>query len=81
MILRNAREAVRFAHLVIAAILAVCLYTPWGEDPATIWLVRVAIIPTMTLTGLWLWQYGRLRHRLRRWRKSVAAKATGGATS
>jgi hypothetical protein len=50
----------RVLHLVSAVALAVLIYPGWGDDDSTLTLLRIVVIPALTITGAFLW-VGRVR--------------------
>ncbi len=64
------RRALRTGHLVVGAILVVYVYSPFHADPLFTGLIRYLAVPAVALSGIAMWQQGRLS----RWRarRSVA---------
>ena len=62
---KTTRTILRWMHLLVGFPIGVFVDTPARENDAFVLLMQVAVIPAVTLTGLWMWQQGRIR-RLRR---------------
>jgi len=64
------RNALRWPHIGLGAVIVgTYLYSPWGEAPAFRALVLWVAFPALGLSGLALWQWGRIVRLLGR-RKS-----------
>ena len=63
---RRARQAIRILHLAIGVALGLLVYLPvsWSGGLRTV--LMVAGLPVAVLSGVWLWQQGRLRRLLGR---------------
>jgi hypothetical protein len=57
------RRAQRRVHLLAGAVLAAYVYAPLG--PELEYIVRLAIFPSLTVTGIAMWQTARIRRVLR----------------
>lgn len=59
------RQTFRWLHIAAAAIIGTYLYSPWSANPAfaavTLWIV----FPAMALSGVAMWQQGRLARLFR----------------
>lgn len=55
------RTTLRWVHLSAAALIGVSVYSPWISDPVFAAALKFAVFPSLTLTGLVLWQQARLR--------------------
>ena len=56
---RRVRSPLRYAHLAAGVAVAVVLYSPLVDNDAVLWVTRLALVPIMVLTGLWLWAQSR----------------------
>lgn len=58
---RRTRQAIRVLHLAIGVALGLLVYLPvsWSGGLKTV--LMVAGLPLAVLSGVWLWQQGRLR--------------------
>ena len=57
------RNILRWAHLIGALLIGTYIYSPLSE---LLWfqlLMQVAVIPILTLTGLWMWKPQWFRYR------------------
>ncbi len=64
------RRMLRIGHLVLGAILVIYLYAPFHADPLFTDIIRYLVVPALAVSGMAMWQQGRLS----RWsaRRSVA---------
>jgi archaellum biogenesis protein FlaJ (TadC family) len=78
---KQIRDLQRITHLVAALVLVLYVYLPLGSMPLlTTTVVQFGVLPLLAATGLLMWQWTRLRKRLRNflgstampWRKRVA---------
>ena len=61
------RSVLRWTHIMLGAVIVgTYLYSPWGEVPAFRALVLWVAFPALGLSGLMLWQWGRLARLLGR---------------
>ena len=72
------RVLLRYLHLAISILLALYIYSPLGADPVFAALVRFGACPVVIITGVWMWQQGRI-NRLRRSSRTAAGAALAGA--
>jgi hypothetical protein len=70
------RSALRVGHLALAATLGLYVYSPLAAVPAVELAVQAVVFPALALSGMLLWQGGRLRARLRR--RADAGEDRGG---
>jgi hypothetical protein len=66
------RRAQRAAHLIAALVIVAYVYGPLGDTSAGQLLVKVIVVPVLAVSGVAMWQMGRIRRALR------ARKAAGG---
>jgi len=64
--MNTARSRVRLAHLGIAAFTAGVVYSPAFDPESVRTLLRVAVVPGLTLSGAALWALPKLRRLARR---------------
>jgi uncharacterized protein (DUF2141 family) len=57
----NTRNAMRWVHIGIGAIIVAYVYSPWGSLPLFQLAVQAIVLPTVILSGLWLWKGHLLR--------------------
>lgn len=60
------RTILRWTHLLTGFLIGVFVYTPAHDNDAFVLLMQAAILPAVTLTGVWMWQQARLRRLFRR---------------
>jgi hypothetical protein len=58
------RSTHRLAHLLLAATLGAFVYSPLRTEPTAVLAVQAVLFPLLAVSGLVLWQGGRLG----RWR-------------
>lgn len=54
------RTILRWGHIAAAAVIGTYLYSPWGNDPAFTALIAYGVFPAMAVSGLLMWQQGRV---------------------
>ena len=59
------RSRQRLAHILLATLLGVYLYSPLADMPLAELAVQVVVFPAVALSGVLMWQGHRLRARLR----------------
>lgn len=66
MSIRTQRTLLRTLHLVFGAMMGAVIYLPseW-TDPLRL-ILGIVVVPAVTITGVWMWQQGRIRKALRR---------------
>lgn len=74
------RSILRWAHVGEAAFLSAYLYSPLHADPIWTAVARYLVFPLAGLSGVWMWQQGRvarwtLRSGERRPNRALAAHA------
>jgi len=60
------RRALRWTHIVTAAVLGTFLYSPLAADPVFAAVTKFFAFPVMVLTGVAMWQQGRLARLAKR---------------
>lgn len=61
MTARGLRNALRLLHITMAGLVGTYIYSPWGTDPAFTLAVKIGLLPILSLSGLIMWQQGRLQ--------------------
>lgn len=59
------RHTLRWVHIVTAALIGTYLYSPWSANPVFAAVTLYGVFPLMGLTGIAMWQQGRLARLLR----------------
>lgn len=54
------RRTLRWTHIATSAFIGTYLYSPWSSDPVFAATTLYGVFPLMGLTGLAMWQQGRL---------------------
>jgi hypothetical protein len=67
------RSLLRWAHIVEGAFLGVYIFSPLHADPLWTDIARYVIFPLAGLSGLWMWQQGRIA----RWMRQYGMAASG----
>jgi hypothetical protein len=64
------RRALRLSHIAVGVLLSIYVYSPLHADPLLTDIIRYLAIPAVVLSGVAMWQQGRIS----RWtaRRSVA---------
>ena len=68
----NQRIFSRLLHLLAAAALGTFIYSPWRNNPTFYFVMSYGVFPFLALTGLWMWQFPRIKKLF----KSAAASST-----
>ena len=59
------RKVLRWGHMAASLVLGAYLYSPWSADPVFAAIVHYAVFPLMALSGLWMWNQGRIARLFR----------------
>lgn len=59
------RRTLRWTHIATSAVIGTYLYSPWSSDPVFAAITLYGVFPLMGLTGLAMWQQGRLARWLK----------------
>jgi hypothetical protein len=59
------RRSLRWLHIATAAIIGTYLYSPWSANAAFAAVTLWVVFPLMALSGVAMWQQGRLARLLR----------------
>jgi hypothetical protein len=71
---RKQRQAQRAAHLVAAGLLLAYVYAPLDAELEDV--VRFVVFPALVITGIGMWQSGRMRRALRARRHASSQPGT-----
>ena len=63
---RQVRRRQRLAHLLTGVLLVLYVYAAPAMDSGVTLAVRLVVMPVLVISGLLLWQWPRVRSRLRR---------------
>jgi hypothetical protein len=55
------RTLLRWVHLLGAAAIGTYVYAPWRDVAALTLLLQLVVLPSLTLSGLWMWKGHLLR--------------------
>ena len=59
------RRTLRWTHIATSAVVGTYLYSPWSADPVFSAITLYGVFPLMGLTGLAMWQQGRIARWLK----------------
>ena len=62
---KQLRVVMRWLHIIGGAIIATYIYSPWTDDPVFSLVVQVVVIPALIISGIVMWQQGRIMKWLR----------------
>jgi len=51
------RSILRWGHIVLGLIIMFYIYSPFGEKRFFQIMMKFGIIPIITFTGIWMWQF------------------------
>ncbi len=74
------RTILRWTHLLGGFLIGVFVYTPAHDNEAFVLLMQAAVVPAVTLTGVWIWQRARIRRLLRLIRNAQPVTKSGSGT-
>ncbi len=57
------RRLMRVIHLIGAAAIGTYIYAPWREIGWFTLLMQCLVLPSLTLTGLWMWKGHKIRKK------------------
>ncbi len=64
--MKRTRNILRWIHIAGAGVLGTYIYSPWSSDPTFQLLVQAVVFPGLLgVTGIALWQQGRIKRLLR----------------
>ncbi|WP_375426668.1 hypothetical protein [uncultured Friedmanniella sp.] len=70
---RNPRSILRWTHLVVGSLLATYVYLPVGSADWLRWTLMLVGIPTVSVTGVWMWKQALVRRWFARRRGARSA--------
>ena len=73
---KTTRTILRWTHVLAGFLIGVFVYTPAHDNETFVLLMQAAVVPTVTITGLWLWQQARIRRLYRRARANLRRGST-----
>ncbi|MEL6920027.1 MAG: hypothetical protein AAFO77_03245 [Pseudomonadota bacterium] len=59
------RRTLRWVHIATSLVIGTYLYSPWSSDPTFSAITLYGVFPLMGLSGLAMWQQGRLARLLK----------------
>ncbi|WP_375573166.1 hypothetical protein ABWH92_06330 [Ahrensia marina] len=59
------RRTLRWVHIATSLVIGTYLYSPWSSDPTFTAIALYGVFPLMGLSGLAMWQQGRLARLLK----------------
>ena len=62
---KTTRTVLRWTHLPTGFLIGVFVYTPAHDNETFVLLMQTAVVPAVTLIGLWMWQQARIRRLYR----------------
>jgi hypothetical protein len=63
---KQLRQFLRLFHSVVAIVLGLFIYGPWGDGSLLEASIQYVIFPALALSGLLMWQQPRLNKLMRR---------------
>lgn len=75
---KTTRTILRWTHVLVGFLIGVFVYTPAHDNEAFVLLMQAAVVPAVTLTGLWMWQQARIRRLYRHVRANPRQGSTDG---
>lgn len=51
------RETLKWIHIVLGLVIMCYVYSPFGKETLFKIVVRFAVIPAITFTGIWIWKF------------------------
>jgi hypothetical protein len=60
MVAARQRVIVRWVHLSFSLLLGAFVYSPLAADPIFATIIRGLVFPAMTMSGIYMWQQGRI---------------------
>jgi len=77
---KSTRTILRWTHILAGFLIGVFVYTPAHDNDTFVLLMQAAVVPAVTLTGVWMWQQARIRRLYRRLRRRLRRDWTSGPT-
>ena len=57
MTVKRVRLMIRWVHIVGALVLMCYIYSPFHQYLWFQWLIKLGVIPVLTVTGVWVWKF------------------------
>lgn len=76
---KTTRTILRWTHVLVGFLIGVFVYTPAHNNEAFVLLMQAAVIPAVTITGVWMWQQARIRRLYRRLRANPRRGSADGS--
>ena len=54
---KKVRIAIRWMHIVLGLVVMCYIYSPFHENESFQIVMKFVIIPVITITGIWIWQF------------------------
>lgn len=54
---KKIRVVLRWVHIVCGLVIMCFIYSPFHESAVFQWIMKLLIIPVVTLTGIWVWKF------------------------
>ena len=54
---RTIRKILRWSHFVFGLVIMCFIYSPFHENVTFQWVMKLLIIPYLTISGLWIWKF------------------------
>jgi hypothetical protein len=54
---KRIRLILRWMHIVLGLVIMCYIYSPFHEIAVFQWIVKIAVIPIIALSGIWLWKF------------------------
>lgn len=59
------RRALQWGHLAASGMIGTYLYSPWSSNPVFAGIFLYGVFPAMAVSGLWMWNQGRINRWLK----------------
>jgi hypothetical protein len=54
---RKIRIMIRWMHIVLGLVIMCYIYSPFNQHIVFQWLLKLVVIPVITLSGIWIWKF------------------------
>jgi len=54
---RKIRLMLRWMHIVLGLVTLCYIYSPFHDIVAYQWVMKLVVIPAITLSGVWIWKF------------------------
>jgi len=58
---KQSRDLQRLFHIIASLALGAFIYSPFGENPTFAFIMKAAVFPALTITGLLLWKWTQIK--------------------